>query len=138
MLNYPAKVKPDGDRWLVTFRDIPEALTDGATEDEALEMAADALLSSMDFYFEDQRAVPLPSKARADERLVELPFSVSAKVLLLNEMLAQQMRPSALAKKMGTTAQEVNRVVDLRHKTKIDTLASAMHALGKRFELRVV
>ena len=138
MLNYPAKISPDGERWLVKFRDIPEALTGGATQEEALEMAADALLTAMDFYFEDQRPVPMPSKARKGEVMVELPASVSAKVLLLNEMLTQNVRPASLARRMGTTAQEINRVMDLHHKTKIDTLAQAMNALGKRFELRVV
>jgi antitoxin HicB len=82
--------------------------------------------------------VPAPSKARKGERLVSLPASASAKVLLLNELLAQSVRPAELARRMGTTAQEVNRVIDLHHTTKIDTLAAALAALGKRLELRVV
>jgi antitoxin HicB len=37
----------------VSFRDIPEALTSGNTMEEAREMAEDALLMAMAFYFED-------------------------------------------------------------------------------------
>jgi hypothetical protein len=41
---------------------------------------------------------------------VELPASVSAKVLRLNEMLRQKVRPAELGRRMGTTPQVVNRL----------------------------
>jgi antitoxin HicB len=50
-------------------------------------MATDALLTAMDFYFEDRRPVPPASRARKGERLISLSASAWAKVLLLNEML---------------------------------------------------
>ena len=139
MKKYPARLEPaEEGGFVVSFRDIPEALTQGESKEEALEMAADALLTAMDFYFEDRRPVPAPSKARRGEVLVELPTSTVAKVLLLNEMLAQDVKPAALARKMGTTPQEVNRIVNLHHVTKIDTIAAAVGSLGKQLEIRVV
>ncbi len=122
---------------MVSFRDIPEALTQGDDEKEALEMAEDALINALDFYFDDQRPVPLPSKAKRGERLVGLPLSIAAKVLLLNEMLAQNIRPADLARRMNVLPQEVNRLLSLDHKTKIDTVALAFLSLGRRFELTV-
>jgi antitoxin HicB len=53
-------------------------------------------------------------------------------VLLLNEMLRQKVRPIDLARRIGTTKQEVNRLTDLRHATKIDRIDAALRALGKR------
>ncbi|WP_342705163.1 type II toxin-antitoxin system HicB family antitoxin [Burkholderia arboris] len=138
MLRYPALIEPDEDGFMVSFRDIPEALTGGKTVEEAREMAADALLTSMDFYFEDKRPVPSPSKAKKGEELVALPASVSAKVLLLNEMLAQGVTPSELARRMGTRPQDVNRIMDLGHTTKIDTIADAFEAIGRHLELSVI
>ena len=89
-MRYPAKFDPaEEGGFVVTFRDIPEAITQGDSETEAMEMAEDVLLSAMDFYFEDRRTVPLPSKSAPGERLVELPPSIAAKVLLLNEMLSE-------------------------------------------------
>jgi antitoxin HicB len=67
--------------------------------------------------------------------MVELPVSVAAKVLLLNEMLRQKVRPIELARRIGTTKQEVNRLTNLRHATKIDRIDTAMRALGKRLIL---
>jgi antitoxin HicB len=59
-------------------------------------------------------------------------------VLLLNEMIKQKVRPAELARRLETTPQEVNRLTDLRHATKIDRIAGAMKALGKTLEIRVV
>lgn len=98
-------------------------------------MASDALLTAMDFYFEDRRAVPLPSDPEPGEVLIDLPPSISAKVILLNELVAQEVTNSDLAKRMGTTKQEVQRIVDLAHATKIDTIAKALAALGKRLSV---
>jgi antitoxin HicB len=138
MLRYPARFEPDDVGFVVTFRDIPEAITQGDTLDEARAMGADALLSAMDFYFEDKRPVPMPSRAKRGEQLIGLPASVSAKILLLNEMIAQGVNPSELARRLHTRPQDVQRIIDLGHTTKIDTIAEAFEALGRHLELAVV
>jgi antitoxin HicB len=137
MLNYPVKLIADGDGWMAQFVDIPEALTSAPTKEEALEMAHDALETAMEFYFEDGRIVPMPSKVKRGQESVELPTSIMAKVLLLNEMLTQKVKPAELARRLGTRPQDVNRIVDLHHATKIDTLADAFRALGKSLCLNV-
>lgn len=138
MFSYPARVTRDGDGYLVTFPDVPEAITGAKDRAEAIELAADALTTAMDFYFEDRRPVPLPSPPKRGQITVDLPPSVSAKVLLLNEMIAQGTRPAELARLMNARPQEVTRLVDLHHPTKIDTIASALLAMGKRLDLRLV
>lgn len=135
---YPAKFIPEDDGFNVSFRDIPEALTCGDDYADAVAMAKDALLTSMDFYFEDHRKVPLPSPPQEGEVLIELPASVFAKVLLLNEMIDQNVSNAELARRIEVKPQEVQRITNLEHNTKIDTIARAIHALGKQLELRVV
>lgn len=137
-MHYPAVLKRDGDGWMVSFPDIPEALTHGADEQEAIEMAKDALVTALDFYFDERREIPEPSRTKKGQVEIELPPSVAAKVLLLNEMVRQKVRPAELARKLGTTAQEVTRLTQLTHTTKIDGIANALQALGKRLELRAV
>lgn len=136
-MEFPARfqAEPDGG-YSVTFRDIPEAITQGDTLEEAREMARDALLTAMDFYFDDQRQVPAPSGLQDGEELVGLPASAAAKVLLLNAMLARNVRPVDLARAMKVTPQEVTRITDLHHTTKIDKLQDALEALGMRLELQ--
>jgi antitoxin HicB len=135
MLSYPARVARDGDRFMVSFPDIPEALTGAATREDATAMAGDALTTAMDFYFEDRRQVPAPSAPKRGQVMIELPPSVGAKVLLLNEMLRQQIKPAELARRMNVRPQEVNRLTDLHHPTKIDTISLALRAIGRRLEL---
>ncbi len=137
-MRYPVEIKPDGEGWMVSFPDIPEALTSGATQEEALAMAKGALETALDFYFDDKREVPAPSRPKRGQPVIELSASLSAKVLLLNEMVRQKVRPAELARRLHTTAQEVNRLTDIRHTTRIDGIAAALQALGRRLDIRVV
>ena len=124
--------------FVVTFRDIPEAITQGETVEDALAMAKEALETAMEFYFEDKRCVPVPSKPKRGQHTIELPASLSAKVWLLNEMVAQKIRPAELARRLNTTPQEVNRLTNLRHTTRIDAIAAALHAMGRQLDISVV
>lgn len=137
MLEYPADIARDGSEFLVSFPDIPEAITSGDSFEEAVEMARDALITAMDFYFEDRRRVPAPSPVKPGQVAIDLPTSVSAKVLLLNEMVLQGIRPSELARRMDVRPQEVTRLLDLHHPTKIDTISAALVAMGRRLELQL-
>ena len=138
MLSYPIKMKKDTNgSLLVTFPDIPEATTSAHTDASVSRIARDALESALEFYFEDGRPVPMPSAPKRGQQTVTLPASMSAKVLLLNEMLAQKVRPADLARLLGTTPQVVNRLTNLKHATKIDGLVDAFRALGRKLELRV-
>ena len=87
---YPAQFTPAKEGgFVVTFRDLPEAITQGDNLTEAREMAVDVLLSTINFYLEEKYPVPLPSQAQEGEQLIKLPTAISAKVLLLNKMLNQ-------------------------------------------------
>jgi antitoxin HicB len=67
---------------------------------EAKDVAASALEIAFDFCFENFRVVPKPSRIKRGQGFIELPASVSAKVLLLNEMIRQRIRLAELARKM--------------------------------------
>ncbi|MFU2126665.1 type II toxin-antitoxin system HicB family antitoxin [Gallibacterium anatis] len=136
---YPAIFeREESGLYSVTFRDIPEAITCGDNYDDALVMAKDALVTAMDFYFEDKRSVPLPSEAKEGEVLIELPPSVATKVMLLNEMIKQNISNVELARRIHVKPQEMQRITDLKHSTKIDTLNRAFQALGKRLEISIL
>lgn len=134
-MKYPAIFKKTEGGYVITFPNIPEANTQANSYDEAIVMAEDALLTALDFYFEDNRFVPMPSKPKKGEVLINLPASAFIKVLLLNTMLEERVTQAVLAKRMGVSRQQVTRLVTLKHTTKIDKLDCAFKALGK--ELRV-
>jgi antitoxin HicB len=92
-MRYPADIKPDGKFFLVTFPDFPEAITQGDSVEDALVHAADVLESVLDHFIENRLPIPAPSKLKRGQRLVELPASYAAKVLLVNEMVAKRFVP---------------------------------------------
>jgi len=138
-MKFPVKLTLDkiSGGYVVTFPDIPEAITQGDTMVEALAMAQEALEVAIDFYFEDKRSVPSPSVAKRGYKTIELPASLSAKILLLNEMVKQKIRPAELARRLNTTPQEVNRLTNLRHTSRIDGIAAALNAMGRQLEISV-
>jgi antitoxin HicB len=138
-MKFPVKLTLDkiSGGYVVTFPDIPEAITQGETVEEALTMAKEALETAIDFYFEDKRAVPSPSVAKRGQKTIELPASLSAKILLLNEMVKQKIRPAELARRLNTTPQEINRLTNLRHTSRIDGIAAALNAMGRQLDITV-
>ncbi|MGD0736328.1 MAG: type II toxin-antitoxin system HicB family antitoxin [Terracidiphilus sp.] len=138
-MRYPANFKAaEEGGFIVTFPDFPEAITQGENVEDALIHAGDVLESALDYYIEDGLPIPVPSKPKRGQHLVALPASYTAKILLLQEMAAQKVRPAELARRLDVTPQEVNRLIDPRHTTKIDRIAGALKALGKTLEIRAV
>lgn len=134
-MRYPVTLTPDGGGYVVSFPDIPEALTQGDSREEALANALDALVTAFEFYFEDNERVPDPGEVTGE--FVEVPASVTAKVILLNAYIGSGLTQVELANRMGIKRQEITRVFDLKHSTKIDTIQKALAALGRRLELSV-
>lgn len=129
---YPATVESNNEGgFIAKFRDVPEAITEAWDLEELKNNARDALISAIDFYIEDRKAFPVGSTVKSGEITIELPASVVAKVLLLNTMVQANVRPIDLARKMKVKPQEVTRLTDIRHATKIDTIQKALRALGK-------
>lgn len=132
-MRYPVKLEPDSGGYVVSFPDIPEALTQGDSREDALAAALDALVTAFEFYFEDGEAIPAPGEITGD--YVVVPASVTAKVLLLNAFVDSGLTQVELAKRMGVTKQEIQRVFNLQHATKIDTIQRALAVVGKQLEI---
>ena len=65
MFDYPVTLTPDDGAVLVTFADVPKAITFGADEDEALLQAVDALDTVLSFYVDARKPLPVPGKLRS-------------------------------------------------------------------------
>jgi antitoxin HicB len=68
---YPASIELDGaGRFLVRFPDLPEALTDGATVEEAMEEAADCLMMAILARLFAREHFPEPSGLKRGQFLI--------------------------------------------------------------------
>ena len=101
-MRYPVTLTPAVEGgFVVSFPDIPEALTQGNTRHDALQAAQAALITAFEFYFDDNEAIPLPSAVSAEDDYVEIPLSVASKVLLLNAFLESKITQQELAARIG-------------------------------------
>jgi antitoxin HicB len=78
---YPIVLTPDKDDggFVVTCRDLPEAITQGETVEDALIQAADCLEEAIAARIDDRRDIPLPSSPRRSECTVGIPPSMALK-----------------------------------------------------------
>jgi antitoxin HicB len=134
VLLYPATIRRDGDTFVVLFPDIAHAHTNGKSRQDALAHAPDALQAGIAMLMEKNLEIPSPGKARGKNPvLVGLPSVVSsAKVELYTALRACGVRKAELARRMGIHKQQVERLMDIGHASRIEQLEAAFAALNMR------
>lgn len=65
--------------FVITFRDVPEAITQGDTYEQGLSEASDCLAEALAAYIDDGRLLPAPSPPQQNETLVPLPLDMAWK-----------------------------------------------------------
>ena len=129
---FPVRLTPLEDEVIVTCRDLPEVVTSGRNEAEALEMAEDAIDVAVSFAIDDGIEVPEPSEPQIGETLVNLPAQTAAKLAVWRAFLAAGISKSELARRLGVGENEARRILSPRYRTKLDRLEEAARALGAR------
>jgi antitoxin HicB len=138
MLDYPVVLEPQPEGgFVVTFPDVPEAITQGEDEDEALLYAVEALETALSFYVDARKPLPAPSRPRRGQRTVRPSALEGAKLGLYQAMTEQGVRKSELARRLGWHLPQVDRLFDLRHASRLDQIEAAARVLGRRLEVRV-
>ena len=136
MFDYPVILTPDGGTVMVTFPDVPEAITFGMDEDEALLQAVDALETGLSFYVEARKPLPVPSPSEG--RVTVRPCALEcAKLGVYQAMTEQGLRKTDLARRLGWHLPQVDRLFDLSHASRFDQIEAAARALGRHIEVRV-
>lgn len=136
-LSYPVRMEADdNDTYLVTFVDFKEGATFGATRKEALAHAVSALETLIIGRMLDKEDIPRASPAKG-RPTVTLPPMSAAKAALYMAMRDVGMRKATLARKLGWSPTQVDRLLDLRHNSRLDQLEAAFEVLGKVIEISV-
>ena len=137
MFDYPVTLTPDEGTVMVTFVDIPEAITFGMDEDEAVLQAVDALESALTFYIEDRKLLPTPSKPKKGQKTVRPSALECGKLGVYQAITEQGIKKSELARRLGWHMPQIDRLFDLRHASKLDQIEAAASALGKHVKLQM-
>lgn len=137
MFDYPVTLTSDDGNVLVTFVDVPEAITFGADQDEALLHAIDALETGLSFYVDERKSLPIPSKPKRGQKTVRPSALECAKLGVYQAMTEQGVKKSELARRLGWHMPQVDRLFDLRHASKLEQIEAAALALGRHVEVTV-
>jgi antitoxin HicB len=134
---YPATFSEATDGVSVTFPDVPEAITWGATRAEARERAADALISALSVYVQEGRHSPKPSAGRGRE-VVAVTALEAIKLALHDAMLEARVADSELADRLGLDEKAVRRLRDPLQRSAVGGVEAALRCLGKRVDVSVM
>ncbi len=127
--DWPVELTPQEDgSILVTFPDVPDAITEAHNYCEAMEQARDCLIAALGGYIEMREAIPQPSPAQG-QTTVGLPAITAAKIALYGEMITQGVNDADLAARLDLSEVAVRRMIDLDCRSPISQFKAALHAL---------
>lgn len=127
---YYATFEPDPDGgFLVTFADVPEAITHGVDHADALASAKEALGLALRGYPYDDQDVPKP---KADQGVaVTVGAEDALKIAVISAFREAGISKSELARRLGKAENEARRILNPDHATKLGLMQDALAALGK-------
>jgi len=133
---YPYEAEKDGGTVVVSFPDIPGALTQVDPGEDFNAVVRDCLVAALGGYAELRQRPPRPSAARG-RSTVALDVLLSAKLALLTAMVEAGVTNVELARKLRVSEKVARRLRDLDHPSRIDRLEAALACLGQQLELSV-
>lgn len=135
-LVYPAKIIPDADGFIVTFRDLCNVFTEGDTYEEALFNAQEVLDILLQDMAKDDTNIPSPSVCENDEVPITVSPEVAVPVLLHKLRLARHFTMADVARTMGVSYQNYQQIESGKNIT-LRSLKKAASALGAIVEIKL-
>ena len=138
-MEYPALFEPAAEGgFVVTFPDFDWGITQGDTEEEAAEMALDAIRTMIQEHIRNGEKITPPSKPRGRKyRMIRLAALDAAKVSLYAAFIASGMKKVDLARRLGIPKTTIDRLFDLDNHSRLDQIEAAFAVLGKRISIQV-
>ena len=138
MIRYPVKLERDTNNTiLLSFPDVPEAHTFGRDREQALARAADALDTALMGYMEHRLTIPKASSFKRGP-YIALPALTEAKLALYSAMRTGRITKTELARRLNCHLPQVDRLLDLRHGSRLDQLEAAFRVLGKQLSVKIL
>ena len=138
MLAYPARIEKQDDGYLVTFPDFENVMTYGATVDEAVRNAEEALNGCIESDFERNFVIPSPSAISGAE-IFTIPVAPHVAVAIMLRSLRAERSQTEIARQLNISYQVYQRLENPRKANPtVKTLEKIARVFGKRIELGFV
>ena len=131
---YPCNLTPDyeeGRGFVVTFPDVPEAITGADTEEESIFLAEDALVAALSAYVQFGKDIPVPSSPIDGQRLVAVPPVPAAKLALYTAMREQGLSETELGARIGLDDRAVRNLLDPDYGSHMSQVEKALKLVGR-------
>jgi antitoxin HicB len=112
--------------WLVRFPGIPEALTEGETEEEARANTVDCVISALEGYIKARRPLPREGAAHAGVNRAVLPSLITAKLAVYETMRLKGWSNVKLARELGMSENAIRRLLNLQHRSHLWIIDEAL------------
>jgi antitoxin HicB len=122
---------------VVHFPDLPEALTDGADEPQALAEAADCLSEALAGRINRGEEIPPPSRLRRGQHWVMPDPTMALKAALYTALRARKMTVADLARRLDIDDRKAARLIDPRATSRLTSLEAALSVLGYAIAIEV-
>ncbi len=127
---YRYKLERQKNGWcLVRFPGIPEALTEGETEEEARANAVDCVITALEGYIKAGQPLPRHGAGHSGPDRAVLPSLVTAKLAVYETMRGRGWSKLKLAKELGMPENSVRRLLDLRHRSHMWIIDEALKTM---------
>ena len=133
--DYAFRFTKEDDGWVITCRDFPEAISQADKNEDRIDIAEGCLQAALESRIHDNEPLPVASKARRGEVIINAPATTAAKAALYDAMREAGISKIELARKMGIDEKEVRRMLDTAHATKLPRIAEALEVLGRHLHI---
>jgi antitoxin HicB len=110
-------------------------VTFGKDREDALARAIDAIETALMGAIAAREDIRAPKSSGTE--YVALPVLASTKVALYQAMRAEGVGKAALAKRLHVALPQIDRLLDLKHSSRLDAIERAFAALGREMEIVV-
>lgn len=135
MLAYPARIEKSDDSFLVTFPDLENVITYGASIEEALVNAEEALNGCIQADFERNFSIPTPSILTGDD-MFTIPVAPHVAIAVMLRTLRAGRSQIEVARQLNISYQVYQRLENPRKANPtIKTLEKIARVFGKRVDV---
>ncbi|AWK15555.1 hypothetical protein SK355_11570 (plasmid) [Candidatus Fukatsuia symbiotica] len=139
MFNYPIRLEYDKETavYVASCRDLPLFNSVGDSVDEALLESVDGLITAISIEIDERRPISNASAVEDGEYVLSLPILVTMKAALHNAMIETGTRKADLARRLGQKGPQIDRLLDVEHSSKVETVELALHQLDRKLDIAV-
>ena len=121
--------------WMVRFPGVPEALTEGATQVEAVAHALDCLVTALEGYMKAGAPIPRKGATQVGRNHISLPSLVTAKLAVYETMRKLGWSKVRLAGELGMSENSVRRLLDLNHNSHLWIVDEALAKMNAELSI---